>query len=85
MAKFRIETQITLLAVIIVAAVITSGYYTYKNLSEIVASVHQAARPDNKLFLLKDVSADLAALENNVRLYCLPTTARTSGSMTPCA
>ncbi len=71
MAKFRIETQITLLAVIIAAAVITSGYFAYKSLSEIVDSVHREARPDNKLFLIKDISSDLLVVENNVRLYVL--------------
>ncbi len=71
MAKFRIETQITLLAVIIAAAVITSGYFAYKSLSEIVNSVHREARPDNKLFLIKDISADLQVIENNVRMYVL--------------
>ncbi len=71
MAKFRIETQITLLAVIIAAAVITSGYFAYKSLSQIVDSVHREARPDNKLFLIKDISSDLLVIENNVRLYVL--------------
>ncbi|MGM0619990.1 MAG: ATP-binding protein [Bacteroidota bacterium] len=71
MAKFRIESQITLLAVIIAAAVITSGYFAWKNLSQIVDSIHQEARPDNKLFLIKDIATDLSAIENIVRLYVL--------------
>lgn len=71
MAKFRIESQITLLAVIIAAAVITSGYFAWKNLSQIVNSIHQEARPDNKLFLIKDIATDLSAIENIVRLYVL--------------
>ncbi|SHJ32435.1 CHASE3 domain-containing protein [Tangfeifania diversioriginum] len=71
MAKFRIESQITLLAVIIAAAVITSGYFAWKNLSQIVESIHQEARPDNKLFLIKDIATDLSAIENIVRLYVL--------------
>lgn len=69
MAKFKIESQISLLAVIIAAAVITSGYFAWKNLSQIVDSIHQEARPDNKLFLIKDIATDLSAIENIVRLY----------------
>ena len=71
MAKFKIESQISLLAVIIAAAVITSGYFAWKNLSQIVDSIHQEARPDNKLFLIKDIATDLSAIENIVRLYVL--------------
>lgn len=71
MAKFRIEAQITLLTVIIAAAVVTSGYLGYKSLSQIVNSIHQEARPDYKLLLIKDISAQLSEIENNVRLYVL--------------
>jgi signal transduction histidine kinase/DNA-binding NarL/FixJ family response regulator len=71
MAKFKIESQITLLAVIIAAAVITSGFFAWKNLSQIVNSIHQEARPDNKLFLIKDIATDLSTIENVVRLYVL--------------
>ncbi|PKP30130.1 MAG: hypothetical protein CVU00_13920 [Bacteroidetes bacterium HGW-Bacteroidetes-17] len=71
MSKFKIEIQITVLALIIGAAVITSGYFAYKSLTKIVRSIHQEAQPDNKLFLIKDINVDLAALENNVRLYIL--------------
>lgn len=71
MSKFKIEIQITLLAVIIAAAVVTSGYFAYKSLSEIVYSIHQETGPDYKLFVIKDIAADLAELENSVRLYIL--------------
>ena len=71
MAKFRIEIQITILALIIAGAVITSGYLGYKNLSQIVNSIHQAAIPDDKLFLIKDIAANLSEIENDVRLYVL--------------
>ncbi len=71
MSKFRIEIQITLLVLIIGAAVVTSGYFAYQSLSDIIDSIHQEALPDNKLFLIKDVNSDLTALENNVRLYVL--------------
>jgi signal transduction histidine kinase/CheY-like chemotaxis protein/HPt (histidine-containing phosphotransfer) domain-containing protein len=70
-AKFKIEIQITILSLIIGAAVVTSGYYAYKSLSDIVYSIHQEATPDYQLFLVKDLAADLASLENNARLYIL--------------
>ncbi|MBN2775532.1 MAG: response regulator, partial [Prolixibacteraceae bacterium] len=68
MAKIRIEIQITLLALIIAGAVIGSGYLVYKSLTEIVDSVHQAALPDNRLLVMKDVEAELTKVENHVRL-----------------
>ncbi len=71
MSKFKIEIQITLLSLIIGAAVVTSGYFAYKSLSNIVYSIHQEATPDYQLFLVKDLAADLTSLENNARLYIL--------------
>lgn len=71
MTKFRIESLITFLAVIIAVAVITSGYMAWKSLSNIVGSIHQETIPDSRLYLLKDINSDVAAIENNVRLYIL--------------
>lgn len=71
MSKFKIEIQITLLTVIIAGAVVTSGYFVYNSLSTIIQSIHQETGPDYNLFVIKDISADLAELENSVRLYIL--------------
>ena len=71
MSKFKIEIQVTLIALIIGAAVVTSGYFAYKSLSNIVYSIHNETRPDNRIFIMKDIANDLTALENNVRLYSL--------------
>ncbi|MEZ5106551.1 MAG: response regulator [Draconibacterium sp.] len=71
MLKYKIEIQITLIALIIGAAVLTTGYFAYKSLSEIVFSINQQTRPDNRLFLMKDIANDLVAVENNVSLYSL--------------
>jgi signal transduction histidine kinase/CheY-like chemotaxis protein len=71
MMKFRIEIQIALLAFIIGTAVLTAGYLAYESMSQIVSSIHREAQPDNRLFLIKDLNADLASMENNVRLYIL--------------
>jgi len=71
MAKVRIEFQVTLLVAIIAVAVMASGYLAYRSLSGIVYSVQQEAKPDYQLFLIKDIAADLASVENTVRLYIL--------------
>jgi len=71
MSKFKIEIQISLLAITIGIVVVVIGYFSYKSLSEIIYSIHQETRPDNKLFLIKNIASDLTALENSVRLYDL--------------
>ncbi len=71
MSKFRIEILITLVAISLGVVVVTIGYFSYKSLTNIVHSVHQAALPDNRLFLIKDIGADLTALEHSARLYVL--------------
>lgn len=71
MAKLRIEFQVTLLVAVIAVAVIASGYLAYKSLSGIVYSIQQEATPDYQFFLIKDIAADLASVENTVRLYVL--------------
>ncbi|RKD86336.1 hybrid sensor histidine kinase/response regulator [Mangrovibacterium diazotrophicum] len=69
MKFFKIEIQITLLTLIIGAAVAGSGYLVYKSLSEIIDSIHREARPDYKLLLIKDISSELSEVENSVRLF----------------
>jgi len=71
MTKFKIEIQITLLAIIIGAVISTIGYLSYKNLSNIVYTIHHETRPDNKLFLIKDIASELTTVEHILRLYIL--------------
>ena len=71
MSKFKIEIQITALALIIGTVVVTIGYFSYQNLSKIVNYIQQATYPDNKIFVIKEIESDLNALENTVRLYAL--------------
>ena len=71
MSKFKIEIQITLLSVFIGVVVVASGYFAYQSLSEIVTLIHREAVPNNRLFIIKNLAADLATLENNARLYIL--------------
>lgn len=71
MTKFKIEIQITLLAIIIAAVISTIGYLSYKNLSNIVYTIHHETRPDNKLFLIKDIASELTTVEHILRLYVL--------------
>ncbi len=71
MSKLKIEFQITVLIIIIGIVVVTIGYFSYKSLSQIVQSIQQGTRPDNKIYIIKDIASDLMALENTVRLYGL--------------
>jgi signal transduction histidine kinase/DNA-binding NarL/FixJ family response regulator len=71
MTKFKIEIQITLLAIIIGVVVATIGYFSYKSLSKIVFNIHQETQPDNKLSLIKDITTELTTLERTTRLYIL--------------
>ncbi len=71
MKFFKIEIQITLLTLVIAAAVVGSGYLVYSSLSQIIDSIHKEARPDYKLLLIKDIALDLNEVENSVRLYSL--------------
>ncbi|WP_339737504.1 response regulator [uncultured Sunxiuqinia sp.] len=71
MKRVKIEFQVTLLTVLIVLAVIFSGFLVYQSLSQIVDSIHKEARPDFKLLLIKDIESDLTEIENTVRLYTL--------------
>lgn len=71
MKFFRIEFQITLLTLVIAAGVAISGYLVYQSLSQIINSIHQEARPDFKLILIKEITSDLNEVENSVRLFSL--------------
>lgn len=71
MFRTRIEIQIVIVALVIITAVTTAGYLVYESMSRIVQSVYHEARPDNRLFLMKDISNDLVSLENSVRLSML--------------
>jgi signal transduction histidine kinase/CheY-like chemotaxis protein/HPt (histidine-containing phosphotransfer) domain-containing protein len=71
MKIFTIELKITLLVLVIVAAIIATGYLSYKNLSQIVHSIHREARPDYKLIKIKEITSDLSEVDNSVQLYSL--------------
>jgi nitrogen-specific signal transduction histidine kinase len=71
MTKYKVELQITLVAIIIATVVFTLGHFSYKNLSQIVYSIQKEAQPDNKLFLIKNIAAELTTLEHTLRLYIL--------------
>jgi signal transduction histidine kinase/DNA-binding NarL/FixJ family response regulator len=71
MTKYKVEIQITLVAIIIAAVVFTLGHFSYKNLSQIVSSIQKEAKPDNKLFLIKNIATELTTLEHTLRLYIL--------------
>jgi signal transduction histidine kinase/CheY-like chemotaxis protein len=71
MTKYKVELQITLVAIIIATVVFTLGHFSYKNLSQIVYSIQKEAQPDNKLFLIKNIASELTTLEHTLRLYIL--------------
>ena len=73
MKKSKIEIQVTLLTIGIAIAVTISGYLAYQSLSKIVDTIHNEARPDLKLLLIKDIATDLSQVENTIRLYSLTT------------
>jgi signal transduction histidine kinase/DNA-binding NarL/FixJ family response regulator len=69
--KVKIEIQITLLVLAIAAAIVTIGYFSYRNIAAIVESMHQAARPDQTRIYIKNIEAGLSELENQTRYYIL--------------
>lgn len=71
MKKFKTEIQIIVLMIGIVVAVVFSGNLVYQSLSGIVRSIHQEARPDLKLLLIKDIASNLNEIENTIRLFSL--------------
>jgi len=71
MKKFKIEIPIILITLIILTMLALSGKQVYQSLSEIVSSMLTETRPDQKLMMTKDISADLNDLENAVKLYSL--------------
>ena len=51
--------------------VATIGYLAYKSLTSIVLEIREGTQPDNKVFFIKDITADLTNLEHTVRFYLL--------------
>ena len=71
MRNFRIEILISVLTIAIGLVVATIGYLAYKSLTDIVVEIREGTQPDNKVFFIKDIAADLTNLEHTVRFYLL--------------
>lgn len=71
MKKVGIEIQVIILTIGIAIAMMIAGALAYRSLSNIVDTIHNEARPDRKLLLIKDISSSLNEVENAVRLYSL--------------
>lgn len=71
MKRPGIETRVTILAILMVVAVVISGFLVYRNLTQIVSSIHNRAIPDFRLIVIKDINLDLLEIENNIQLYNL--------------
>ncbi|MDX9880916.1 MAG: ATP-binding protein [Prolixibacteraceae bacterium] len=71
MKEIKVEIQITILTIVIAAAMVGSGFFVYNSFTRIVDSIYNEARPDLKLLLIKDIASGLTEVENAVRLYSL--------------
>jgi signal transduction histidine kinase/CheY-like chemotaxis protein/CHASE3 domain sensor protein len=57
-----------LLAVVLLSAI---GYYSYQNISSIVASIHVDSEPDLRVLTIREISSDLEKAENSIRIYTI--------------
>lgn len=68
---FAFEIKVVLVLAAVLLMVATTGILAYKSLTGIVRDVDLAVRPDEKLTLLKQISADLYDAESSVKSYNL--------------
>lgn len=71
MKKPGIETRVTIIAILIVVAVIISGYLVHRSLTQIVSSIQTEASPDFRLIVIKNIALDVLEIENNLEVYSI--------------
>lgn len=71
MKKPGVAFRIVVPSIIIMFAVIISGYFVHRSQQQILHTIHHAARPDQQLMLVKEIASDLSEIENNVRIFLL--------------
>lgn len=71
MKKPGVETRVTILSIFMVVAVVISGFFVYRNLTQMVNSIHNRALPDFRLIVIKNINLDLSEIENSIQLYTL--------------
>lgn len=71
MKKQGIEKRVTIIAILIVVAVIISGYLVHRSLTQIVSSIQTEASPDFRLIVIKNIALDVLEIENNLEVYSI--------------
>lgn len=71
MKKPGIETRVTIIAILIVIAVIISGYLVHRSLTQIVSSIQTEASPDFRLIVIKNIALDVLEVENNLEVFTI--------------
>lgn len=71
MKKLRIEIQSILLAIVIILAVVFSGYYFFRSLAGLVNVVHQQSKTDPALLVIDRIVSEFPEIENQARLFIL--------------
>ncbi|MBN2174266.1 MAG: response regulator [Bacteroidales bacterium] len=69
MRRYLLPIFISILVTIGAALVLATGYLAYKSISSIVASIHNEAKPDDKLLIIRDIATSLDQAENSVRIF----------------
>jgi signal transduction histidine kinase/response regulator of citrate/malate metabolism len=69
MRKHLLEIIIVILIISGAALVLATGYFSYKGISSIVATISKEAKPDNKLMLIRDIAAGLEQADNSIRVF----------------
>ncbi|HAX94922.1 MAG TPA: hypothetical protein DCY35_00125, partial [Prolixibacteraceae bacterium] len=71
MKKLRIEIQSIFLAIVIIVAVVFSGYYFFRSLAGLVNVVHQQSQTDPALVVIDRIVNEFPEIENQARLFIL--------------
>src|SRR5687768_1677950 len=69
--RFAFENRVWLLLIVILLVVTFSGFFVYRNLSDIVNDIVEEARPDETVILMKEMLYDISDAENSVKSYSL--------------
>src|ERR1044072_1645303 len=70
-SKFTFESGILSVIILILLAVGSIGYFAYRSMSTMVEAVNRQTAPNEKLLLLKEVSANLEDADNLMKTYLL--------------
>lgn len=71
MKKNPVQIKIGFLMFMAVTILSATGYLSYRNISEIVSSIHVDVEPDLRVVSIREISMDLDKAENSIRLYTI--------------